>query len=83
MSVPEKIRSLAAFAFDLNPDGSLAGRPQLVGQRGVNDTNKAQAGRHGEQAIRAVQLAAPFNLPGEYYAAWNTVALDFDWKLSQ
>lgn len=69
--------------FRLNADGSLAGRPELVGQRGVNDVNRTQAGRHGEQAIRAVQLAAPFDLPAEYYAAWKTVTLDFDWKLSQ
>lgn len=70
--------------FRLNPDGSLAGRPQLVGEpRGVSATNRAQAGRHGEQAIRAVQLAAPFDLPERYYEAWKTVTLDFDWKLSQ
>lgn len=69
--------------FRLNSDGTLAGRPELVGQRGVNDVNRAQAGRHGEQAIRAVQLAAPFDLPAEYYTAWKTVTLDFDWKLSQ
>lgn len=69
--------------FRLNPDGSLAGRPTLVGQRGENEANRAQAGRHAEQAIRAVQLAAPFDLPEEHYAAWKTVTLDFDWKLSQ
>jgi len=69
--------------FRLNQDGSLAGRPELVGQRGVSDANRAQAGRHGEQAIRAVQLAAPFALPAELYGAWKTVTLDFDWKLAQ
>lgn len=69
--------------FRLNADGSLAGRPEIMRQSGVNDTNRAQAGRHGEQAIRAVQLAAPFDLPDEYYEAWKVVTVDFDWKLAQ
>lgn len=59
--------------FDLNPDGTLKGRPRIRSQSGVNDSNRAQAARHGENAIRAVQLAAPFNLPAEYYDAWKTV----------
>ena len=69
--------------FRLNPDGSLAGAPQLRGQRGITDANRAQASRHAENAIRAVQLAAPFDLPEEYYEAWKVVTVDFDWKLSQ
>jgi periplasmic protein TonB len=69
--------------FRLSRDGSLSGAPTLVSQRGVNETNRAQANRHGEQAIRAVQLAAPFDLPERYYDAWKTVTLDFDWKLAQ
>ena len=71
--------------FRLNQDGSLAGRPEVVRQTGINDTNRAQASRHAEQAIRAVQLAAPFDdLPPEYYEAWKLVgSFSFDWKLSQ
>lgn len=59
--------------FDLNPDGSLKGRPRVRSQSGENDSNRAQAARHAENAIRAVQLAAPFDLPAEYYEAWKTV----------
>jgi hypothetical protein len=59
--------------FDLNPDGSLKGRPRVRSQSGVNASNRAQAARHAENAIRAVQLAAPFKLPEEYYEAWKTV----------
>lgn len=69
--------------FRLNEDGSLNGRPTVVRQTGVNDTNRAQAGRHGEQAVRAVQLAAPFDLPPEYYEAWKTITANLDWRLSQ
>jgi len=59
--------------FDLNPDGSLKGRPRMRSQSGVTDSNRAQAARHAENAIRAVQLAAPFDLPDEYYEAWKSV----------
>ena len=70
--------------FRLNPDGTLSGRPQVMGQRNVNDANRSQAGRHAELAVRAVELAAPFDLDPKYYEAWKNVGpLDFDWKLSQ
>lgn len=72
------------LSWSLNRDGTLAGSPQVVRQEGVTDANRAQAARHAEQAIRAVQLAAPFNLPAEYYDAWKRVAtFRFDRKLSQ
>lgn len=59
--------------WDLNPDGSLAGRPRLRSQAGINDANRPQAQRHAELAIRAVTLAAPFNLPEEYYEHWRRI----------
>lgn len=72
------------LAWDLNPDGSLAGVPRVVRQDGITDANRAQAPRHAEQAIRAVKLAAPFNLPDQYYNGWKRVAaFRFDRKLSQ
>lgn len=75
---------VTVLAWDLNPDGSLAGSPQVVRQEGITDANRAQAQRHAEQAIRAVRLAAPFDLPAEYYAAWKRIAsFRFDRKLSQ
>lgn len=82
-SGPEVEQIVTKVRFRLNPDGTLNGRPTVVGQRGVNDVNRAQSSRHGEQAIRAVQLAAPFDLPEEYYDAWKLVTVDFDWKLAQ
>lgn len=75
---------VTVVAWNLNPDGSLAGRPVVVSQSGINDANRAQARRHAELAIRAVELAAPFSLPPQYYNNWKRVsAFRFDWKLSQ
>ena len=72
------------LSWNLNRDGSLTGAPRLVRQEGITDSNRAQAARHAEQAMRAVQLAAPFILPPEYYVAWQRVAsFKFDKRLSQ
>jgi len=69
--------------WDLNPDGTLAGSPRFVSQTGVTDANRPQAERHKEQALKAVRLAAPFELPAQYYAAWKRVRFTFDWKINQ
>lgn len=82
-SGPEVEEIVTKVRFRLNPNGSLSGRPEMVGQRGITDLNRAQASRHAEQAVRAVRLAAPFDLPEEYYEAWKVITVDFDWKLSQ
>ena len=75
---------VTVLTFDLNSDGSLAGRPRLVSQSGVTDANSPQKARHAEQAIRAVQLAAPYDLPAQYYSLWKHVAsFRFDRRLSQ
>jgi len=60
-------------AFELNPDGTLKGPPRVVRQRGVTTLNDSQKARHAEVALRAVRLAAPFDLPDEYYNAWKSV----------
>ena len=76
-------RLVTVLAFDLNPDGSLSGRPRVVSQTGVTASNSPQKELHAERAIRAVQLAAPFDLPPEYYEAWKRVtSFRFDRNLN-
>jgi hypothetical protein len=58
-------------SIELNPDGSLAGAPKVLNQEGITDSNRSQARRHAEEAVRALQLAAPFQLPNELYEAWK------------
>lgn len=75
---------ITILSWDINPDGTLSGAPRVVRQDGITDANRAQAQRHAEQAIRAVKLAAPFNLPRDLYSAWKRVAnFRFDRRLSQ
>jgi len=72
------------LSWNLNADGTLAGTPRVVRQEGITDANRPQAPRHAEQAIRAVQLAAPFDLPEQHYDSWKRVAsFRFDRRLSQ
>jgi hypothetical protein len=80
----EAEKLVTVLSWELNADGSLAGSPRIVRQEGITDANRAQAQRHAEQAIRAVRLAAPFDLPPQYYNAWKRVsAFRFDRRLSQ
>jgi membrane protein involved in colicin uptake len=84
--VPEGADSeklVTVLRWNLNRDGTLAGAPQVIGQEGITDANRPQAARHAEQAVRAVQLAAPFDLPEEYYDTWKRVTIKFDKRLAQ
>ncbi|MEO1047408.1 MAG: energy transducer TonB [Pseudomonadota bacterium] len=75
---------VTVLAFELNDDGSLKGRPRVISQSGVTASNRPQAPLHAERAIRAVQLAAPFELPTEYYNAWKSIrGARFDRNLSR
>jgi outer membrane biosynthesis protein TonB len=71
------------IAVRLNRNGTILGELQLVSQSGVNDSNRAQAKLHVDQAMKAVRLAAPFKLPAEYYEAWKEIRPTFDRRLSQ
>lgn len=71
------------LTWDLNPDGSLKGTPRLVSQTGKDALNQPQQERHVEQAIRAVELAAPFKLPAQYYDHWKRLTWHFDRNLSE
>jgi len=64
---------VTVLAWELNPDGSLKGTPRVVSQSGVTDSNRPQQQLHAERAIRAVQLAAPFDLPEEFYDKWKRI----------
>jgi outer membrane biosynthesis protein TonB len=75
---------VTVLRWNLNADGSLAGAVQFIGQEGRTDANRPQWDRHKEMAIRAVELAAPFDLPPQYYNVWKRVGpINFDWKLAQ
>lgn len=68
--------------WQLNPDGTLKGRPSCTTNAGsITESNRPQAGLHCERAIRAVQLAAPFKLPEPFYSRWDDLEWQFDRRL--
>lgn len=64
------------IVFRLTQTGALE-RIVSVRTTGVNDSNRPQLARFEECARRAIDLAAPFNLPAESYSYWQTYTLDF------
>lgn len=56
---------------------------EIVGTTGITASNRPQVALHQERAKRAVTLAAPFNLPAQYYNAWKQLDLTLDLRLSQ
>lgn len=76
----EKLVSIVSW--DLNRDGTLKGRPRCkVEQASITESNQPQASLHCERAIRAVQLAAPFDLPDQHYDRWKALEWQFDRRL--
>ena len=66
----------------LNPDGTLKGRPTCkTTASSITTSNRPQASLHCERAIRAVQLAAPFKLPEQFYSRWDDLEWQFDRRL--
>jgi colicin import membrane protein len=58
----------------LNPDGSLDGEPQVIGQARGDTLFQLAA----EKAIRAVKECSPFPLPADKYGSWKTIERNFD-----
>lgn len=73
---------VSTVSWGLNPDGTLKGRPLCkTDPASITVSNQPQAGLHCERAIRAVQLAAPFNLPEQFYDRWKALEWQFDRRL--
>ena len=75
----ERIR--VAIRLSINRDGSLAGRPQIVGHDGVDDSNARYVDRVDDLAIATFVGCAPLRgLPPELYAVprgWKLFTLRY------
>ncbi|MCL9983528.1 MAG: energy transducer TonB [Erythrobacter sp.] len=72
----------AIVSWELNLDGTIKGRPRCkVVQTSITTSNQPQAGIYCERAIRAVQLAAPFKLPEQFYDRWKSLEWEFNRRL--
>lgn len=71
----EQLKTIVKFR--LTQTGALAGFSSVT-TTGQNDSNKFQVSRHQECAKKAIEVAAPFDLPEENYSYWQNYTLDFD-----
>lgn len=66
----------------LKPDGSV-GTITVVSQSGVTENNENLKAIHAERAASAIRRAAPFQLPPEHYAIWQSLGpITFDKRLN-
>lgn len=73
---------VSTVSWELNPDGTLRGTPRCkTAASSITASNRPQAALHCERAIRAVQRAAPFNLPDQFYDRWKALEWQFDRRL--
>ena len=66
--------------LQMRANGTMAARPEVLGQTGVNDENRRYAQRVGELAVAAFIQCAPYNLPDEYYGVpngWQEITINY------
>ena len=69
-----------AATLNLNKNGGLISITG-INQRGINSSNRTQAGLHKECVSDAIRAAAPFkNLPEDNYAVWKEWPMEFTTK---
>jgi hypothetical protein len=66
----------------LSRSGSVTGM-RVAGTTGVTASNRPQVALHQERAKKAITLAAPFDLPDEFYENWKELTITLDLRLSQ
>ncbi|MFZ1775504.1 MAG: cell envelope integrity protein TolA [Rhizobiaceae bacterium] len=67
----ENVGSLTAkVSFQLDPNGALAGNPQII----VSSGNRP----FDESALRAIKKCAPFDLPRDRWEEWKSIVVNFD-----
>lgn len=78
VGAPDPSALVVPIKFHLNPDGTLAGAPELLAQGRMSDPYFRAA---ADSAMRAVHICGPYELPPEKYAGengWNEITINFD-----
>jgi hypothetical protein len=66
----------------LSRSGAVTGM-RVAGTTGITASNRPQVALHQERAKKAITLAAPFDLPDEFYENWKELTITLDLRLSQ
>ena len=76
VGAPHPEQLIVSYELFLNPDGTVAQPPQLVGNSGAANDPYARAA--AEAARRAIYTCQPYQLPADRYAQWRDVTFKFD-----
>ncbi len=76
VGAPHPDQLIVSFELFLNPDGSVAQPPQLIGSSAASGDPFMRAA--AEAARRAIYTCAPYKLPGDRFAQWRDITLTFD-----
>jgi hypothetical protein len=78
VGAPHPEQLIVSFELFLNPDGTVAQPPQLMGSSSSGDPFMRAA---AEAARRAIYTCAPYKLPTDRYSQWRDITLNFDPRL--
>lgn len=62
----------------LNPDGSVAGKPQLAAQSVAAAAGNPFIRAAADAAMRAIFVCAPYKLPADRFSDWRDSTVEFD-----
>jgi len=75
---PEPEKLIVAVDIHLAPDGSIARAPELSRETEAAAAGNAFMRTAAENALRAIHVCAPYNLPPESYSVWSDLQVVFD-----
>lgn len=73
---PEQL--IVSFHLNLNPDGSVAGSPQLTAESAAAAAGNPFMRAAADAARRAIFVCAPYKLPPDRFADWRDSVVQFD-----
>lgn len=75
---PGSNQIITTVRMRMQRNGSLAGRPEIVKQSGLDDDNRRYSQRVGELARAAMIQCAPYELPDELYeGGWEDITINY------
>jgi hypothetical protein len=76
-SAPNAQNIVVSVDLTLNPDGSVAQRPQLESESASEAAQDPYVRAAAEAAMRAIHVCAPYKLPADRYADWRDSVVRF------
>jgi hypothetical protein len=80
VGAPNPEQLVVRIRVSYNPDGTLAGQPQLPDRDGIMRSGNVFLQRAAESVVRAVLRCQPLKLPQDKYDSWRDIEMTFNPK---